>query len=245
MYRGRGPAEVGYRIAGARLSRRCVRGTLTIGRATLLATISVVLGGCVAAIPAASVAVARLSPGLFKNSSIEVKFPSKENKALPPQPLAQAKKVAIWPGEQREVLLAERLQNSGKFTSVTSPATVSGILGESRTPTDLSLLTNADQATSFGMICRRTGANLVFGARQEGRTANSSLFTFSQAITHSAELLTYSCDKHEVIWRDAMAVIVGTGGGPDTPTEMAKVSADAWAERILQAMGYSSTAEAK
>lgn len=199
-----------------------------------------------AVVPAATVMVAHLAARPSSSSAVEVQFPSKDGKALPPPSLPQAKKLAVWPGDQREVMFAQKLQESGKFATVTSPASVSAVLIENRIPTDLAQLTAQDQASAFGMVCKRTGAALVLGARQQGPKFNSNLFSFSRAnITYSTELLAYSCDRHELIWRDTMELVVGAGGGPNNAAEMSRAGAQAWAERVEQAMGYSSVAEAK
>lgn len=212
-----------------------------IGRAALLASATILLGGCVAAIPIASTYIARTVASAGTSSEVEVEFPSKDGKSAGPQALPPTKKVAVWPGDQREVLFAEKLQARGNFTAVATPTAVSAILAEARIPADMKQLTAQEQADAFALVCRRTGAGLVLGERQLGREPDkAALFSFSRnnKTGNAADLLAYSCEKHAVIWQDTMSLSAGLAN----ISKLNPAGAEAWANRVQQAMGYSAVA---
>lgn len=182
---------------------------------------------------------------LSGGGSAEVQFPSKDGKTLPPEPLPHVGKVAVWPGDEVEVAFAQRLQTSGKFAAVASPAVVSSALSETRTPADLKQLTDQEQAGAFNVVCHRTGAGLVLGARRAGASVNNNVFSLSRSnVTYTAELFGYACDKRQMVWHDTISLVVEQGSSTANNAELNRISADAWAERIEQATGLPSIAKA-
>lgn len=176
---------------------------------------------------------------LSSGGTVHVEFPGKGGQTTPPEPISPVRRIAVWPGDEGDVHFAERLQQSDKFDAVASPATVSAILVETKTPSDLKQLTNQEQSNSFNIVCQRTGSELLFAARPLGALMNQNSFSFERAnITVKADLLAYSCTKHEIVWRDQMALVMEVGSATGDTAEMTKVGADAWANRVLAAMEH-------
>ncbi len=220
------------------------RGRVAAWRALPLVLVSALLGGCVA--PIVGIAMGAMVSGfqiyktvqLANGGSVGIEFPGKDGKTAPVQPLPSFKSVAVWPGDEGDVRFAERLQTSGRFKPVAAPAAVSAILAETKTPSDLRQLTESEQTDAFDRVCRRARVEFIFAAKAEGASENDNAFSLSAAnVTYSADLLGYHCGQHQIVWRDKIALVVKVGGSVANTSEMLHASGDAWADRVLQAIG--------
>jgi len=210
-----------------------------------IALLSLPLSGCIAAIPliayggmAVSGFMAYKTVQLAGGGSVAIEFPGKDGKTAPPQPLPAFRRVAIWPGDEGEVKFAERLQSSARFAAVVAPAAMSAVLAEDKTPIDLRQLTEQEKGQAFDRICAREKVEFIFAATTEGASSNSNMFSFSAAnVTYTSDLFGYSCSQHQIVWRDKMALVVKAAGSVSNSSEMNQAGADAWSERVFQAMG--------
>jgi len=93
-------------------------------RLPLLMILGVALSGCAAA--AVALPVVELGVGGYEvykvvqtseGGSVGVSFPHKDGKELAPAPLPLARRVAVWPNEDNEKYLAEKLMASNRFES--------------------------------------------------------------------------------------------------------------------------------
>jgi hypothetical protein len=205
----------------------------------------VCLSGCIAAaLPlafagmAASGFMAYKTIQLAGGGSLEIEFPGKDGKTVPPQPLPAFRHVAVWPGDEGDVRFAERLQSSARFSSVVAPAAVSAILADTKTAVDLKQLTEQEKGEAFDRVCQRAKVEFIFASTSQGASENSNSFSFQRAnITYTADLLGYSCAQHKIAWRDQMALVIDVAGSVSNTAAMNRAGADAWAERVFQAMG--------
>lgn len=224
--------------------------------AALAATVlfSIALSGCVAAVVPMVAALDVASIGalgfatyktvqLSSGGSAQIEFPGTNGKTSPPPLLPNFRTAAIWPGDEGEVRFAERLQSSARFASVVAPAAVSAILAESKTPTDLKQLTEQEKAQAFDAVCKRAKVEFIFAAIRQGASANSNAMSFSRAnVTYTSDLLGYSCPQHQIVSRDQIALVIDVGSSVGNASAMNQAGADAWADRVLQAMGASAVA---
>ncbi len=207
--------------------------------------LSLGLSGCIAAIPLiayGSMAVegfmAYKTVQTASGGSVEIKFPGKDGKTAPAEPIAPVARIAVWPGSEAEVRFTERLQSSGKFTSVVSPAAVSAILTDTKTPADLSQLTDTEQSGAFDTVCRHTHADFVFAAHAHPASTDANVFSFSRPnATFKVDLFGYSCAQHQIAWRDLLLLIINAGTSSASSSEMLQAGGDAWADRVFEAMG--------
>ncbi len=222
------------------------------GSVAAVILLSAGLSGCIAAaaplMPLLGVGMAAASGfetfkvvQLSSGGSVSIEFPGKDGKTIPPAPIPKASRVAVWPGDEGDVHLAERLGAAG--LKVSSPATVGAALSADKLPTDLKNMTSEDQHGAFETVCRHTHAELVFASVDEGRSSNTNSFSFSSAnITLKARLLVYSCLQKSVVWQDELVAIVNIGGSAPSGHEINVAASDAWADRVLQAMNVASSA---
>lgn len=208
---------------------------------------SIGLSGCLAAavpvmMAVSAAGVAASGFGLFKTvqtttgGAVRIGFGSADEKDVPPpDPLPAGRKVAIWPGDEKEVKLAERLSGTGRF-DVTSPSAVARTLASRDIPVDFRQLTASEQADGFQQVCRAHQVDLVLAAKDEGTSTSSNFFSFNRAnITQTFSLSAYDCRSGQVGWRDRMAVVMEMGGQTPAAGEVATIAGEAWAERLLDA----------
>lgn len=208
------------------------------GRVAAVVCAASQLSGCVAAaIPLAALAMPAISGFvLYKayktvsGGSAEVSFTSKS-----PSPLSPVTRIAVWPGDEGSVRLAEQLASSGK--TITSPSAVAGHLAAQGLSTSLQLMTEAERAAAYAAVCRRAQVELVFATMAGGVEVNRNLLSFSGPNhTYRANITAYSCGQQAIVWRDEMSVVVEGEGRQPANSEISQVAAQAWAERILEAM---------
>ena len=209
-----------------------------IGRVAAICFAATQLSGCVAAAlplmaiagPAISGFVLYKSVQTVSGGSVDVSFSSRT-----PAPLSSVPRIAVWPGDEGNVRLAELLSSGGK--TITSPSAVSTHISSEGLATNLQLMTETERTTAFAAVCRRAQVDLVLASLTGGVEANANFFSFDRANqTYRASLLAYSCAQRTLIWRDEISVVVGGGGRMPSSSEISQVTAQAWSERILEAM---------
>ncbi|MGH6988940.1 MAG: hypothetical protein ACREE3_03510 [Stellaceae bacterium] len=207
-----------------------------------MAFVAAGLSGCAAA--AIPLTVAQVGIGGFEafklmeigtGGSVGVAFPRQNGKTVPPPPLPLVRRVAVWPGNEDEVFLTERLAATKRF-SVETPNRVRAILADAKITTNFNGLTAGEQYNALRLVCRRTRAGLVLAAQNAGTLTRSNALSFQrpEKVTNW-ELLGFSCARRRVVWRDAMRLIVKLGDHTPSTTAIMKVAGDAWADRVIAA----------
>jgi hypothetical protein len=210
----------------------------TLATGAAVAAMGVSLSGCiVAAVPlimaAGAASVAATGFVVYKTvqttngGTVRIAFGSTDSKhALPPQPLP-AGSVTVAAATQREQVLGERLQASGKFKVAPSEGAYL-------------LAAPDDRARSYATICQRQRVNMVLAAVDDGQIVNSNMLSFKRGgLTHKLGLEAYGCAAHAVVWHDEMAVIIESGGKPTPQAEIDAAAGQAWADRLIQARALS------
>lgn len=212
------------------------------GHCLVWAVLASGLGGCAAvAIPLTAAEVGIGGFQAYKlvetstGGSVGVAFPKKDGKEVAPRPLPVVQRVAVWPDDETEVFLAEKLMAAKHFDVVT-PNRVRAILTEAKITTNINGLTTREQISAFRLVCRHSGADLVLASRDAGSVTRHNGLSFArpQKISKSA-LLAYSCARRRLIWHDEMTLVVEIGDKMPLSGDIEKVAGDAWAGRILAA----------
>ncbi len=211
----------------------------------VIAICSQVLSGCIAAVPlmiaGEGAAVGYSGYKLVQTGtggSVGVHFRMNGDKEAPPEALPPLHAVAVWPSTRREVAFAEKLEQAHRFR-VVAPATIFADLADVKVPEDLNQMTDEERNSAFATVCRREHVDMVFAARSLGTTSNDNAFSLSRAnVTNSADVMGYSCATKRVAWTDELSLIIELGSStPPSDTELATVAGNAWADRVVQAMG--------
>lgn len=211
-------------------------------RYALLMAAAVALSACAAAV--VPLTAAEIGVGSYEayklvqtseGGSVGVSFGQKDGMDLAPQPLPPSRRVAIWPGDEHERYLAEKLQKSGRFT-VETPGKVRVILANANISPYIKDLTNTEQIEAFSIVCRKTRSDLVLAARDAGSVNHSNGLSLSPAnrVT-TADLTAFSCARRTVVWRDQMNLKVEIGDKTPSTEAIAEVGGEAWADRIVAA----------
>lgn len=212
----------------------------------IIAVATVALTGCAAAIPLLMVGdVAITGFGAYKTvqittgGSVSIEFPSHDGKVEPPPPLPRVQRVAIWPGNRGEVMLADRLTSSGDFT-VTPPDVVASVIKKRDISSELSQLTANEQRSAFTTVCQTTHVQQVYASIDQGTSSSGNWWSLKRAeATTSAQLLAFSCADDKVISKEKMQLVISSGSSSPPVEEVYKIAANAWADRIMQAQGIS------
>lgn len=145
-----------------------------------------------------------------------------------------ASKVAVWPFGQGEVIFADRLEESGRY-SVTTPGTVSTWLRDQGLSEDTSMLTSSEERAAFEGVCRAYGVGQVHSAVSRGVSSDTKIWSLKRgAVTYRADLRTYSCSNSGIVWEDELALVVEVGSTQPSEVELFEIAAEAWAERVIE-----------
>lgn len=170
-----------------------------------------------------------------EGGSVGVSFTQKDGKEVAPLPLPPSRRVAIWPGDEHEKYLAEKLIASKRF-EITTPAKVRVILANANISTNIKDLTDSEQIAAFSVVCRKTKSDLVLAARDAGSVSHANGLSFSPANRiATSDLTAFSCGARTVVWRDELNLKIEIGDKTPSTAEIAKVGGDAWANRIIAA----------
>lgn len=205
-----------------------------------IALLSQGLSGCVAVALAPLVAGTGLSAyklvQLESGGSVAVDF-GPDGKSASPQPIAGISRVAVWPGDAGDVRFAQKLGESGRL-KVVGPATVAAAQA-AHVSADLNQLTDTERDAAFSAVCRHFGVDLVFAAKSLGTKSSENMFSLDRAnVKSSSDLMGYSCARRQIVWRDQMTLTIEIGASHlPSDNELAQVAGDAWAGRVVQALG--------
>lgn len=207
-----------------------MRNKLCMFAALLIAALS--LSGCMAAaaLPAAFPAFKTLQGALpASGDGVEVSFEKND-----PSPLtSDVRRVAIMPGGQWEVPLAERLETHARFDVVT-PNMVSAALVKAGVQPVFGSMTENERTSRYTSSCRATNADMLIAAKHGAVTPNAGVLMLERAHhLQRAEIYVFSCKQQQIVWNDTMTVKTFHGGGTAAPQERVNtIAGNAWAKRL-------------
>lgn len=160
--------------------------------------------------------------------SVKVAFPSEDGHEAPAQALPPGQKVAVLPGGERERHFIEGLQASGEFIVIPL----------------VDAATAKEDTEAFASACRKTGADLVFAARDGEVSKDKNFLSFGRGVTtYMVHLFGFSCVENATLWREQMALIIEHGSIEPTASERAQVAGELWAERVVVSKNMGRTNE--
>lgn len=171
---------------------------------------------CDQGIPDSSCAPGQV-PGSPAPSQISVSFGT-----VAPQPLSEARTVAVWPQDEGEKIFAQRIAQGA---IVYGPDQIVPILESVRI--NPRQVTDEQRLVGLNAICDKTRVERVYGGRNS-KKESSTIF--------SVELFAYSCQEKSFTWLDKELLVAP--GGPSPALE--SVAAVAWANRVLLALDMGS-----
>ena len=148
---------------------------------------------------------------------------------------ADVKRIAVLPGSLREVQLAERLQNSGRFDDVMSPNTAGEKLGKAGHVGNLAMMTSSEKSSYYTSACKSTRAQVILATEYGGLSTNINYFSFGSAHnTRTSKVYAFSCTRGQVVWESEMTVKVAVRTNAVPPEDgIARRAGDAGADRLL------------
>ena len=178
--------------------------------------IAFMLSGCAAPIlMAANIAAAcgieAAANGMKADSAPRVVFTE------PLAALPRANHFAIWPDNEVEPIVAERL--SASYT-VMRPEVVGALLEKAGAASDLNSVTPRDLDRGFAVVCRHLKGGIVLAAVPDGSA-------------RSTKIVGYSCPRQSIVWRQS-ATLTGSVTS-DNEQAVIRMAADAFAGRVVAA----------
>jgi hypothetical protein len=168
--------------------------------------------------------------------TVGVAFLDKDGKEIQPQPLSPVRRVAVWPENESQVHLAEKLMASKRFDVVTPGSVRVILLYDVKTSSDINELTEQERHDAFTTVCGKTKADMILVPRDVGSVTKSNALSFSSAKrVDTADLMAFSCERGTIVWRDQMTLVVEVGDKMPPVSDIMKVAGEAWADRVIGA----------
>lgn len=203
--------------------------------------------GCVAALPLAySLAAASYAMGGFAvyksvqmttGGEAEVRFKKAKLSAEDQKALSSIKRLAIYPGSQKNVKLAEALGKSGKFDIIT-PYSVQKALPDTATVADIKQMTEQEKRSYALKLCNDLNADGIFIYSEGGHSYDTSYWSLkrSEAIV-KFQASVFSVEHDGIIWTQEGEIVLKTGSNMPPQDEVDQIAVSAIAEKFLSDAG--------
>ena len=166
--------------------------------------------------------------------SVSVGF-NEESEAVNTEALAAILRPAVWPGNEAEIAIANRLDSLAAFDGVVTPNTVSQANEALNIPDDLTLLTNSERSSALQRICEETGADAIIVTRDLGVEQDTNVLSFQRAnATQYVEITVYSNKAKEIVLNAQMEIVMEAGSSVPNMQEVLVVAGESIAERIVE-----------
>jgi hypothetical protein len=218
-----------------------------IAHMMMIALFPFVLGGCLplAAVPvlvAAQYGAAGFMAYKTVRSSVggSVSVGFGEEKPAPGSEVAMAaiKRPAVWPGNEIEVALANKMQSEGVFEELVTPSRTAKAIKELGVDSKITRLTRDESLDAFGKICAGTRADAVIAFQGLGVKSAMNMWSFSNATaTHRTRIVIYSRQTGAVVYESVMEVKDEIGGTNTGYAELLRIAGETAAEKIMQLSG--------
>lgn len=226
------------------VKRRIKNQSLTLVALCFLLTVQ----GCVAALPiaypiyvAASYAmggfVAYKTVQMTTGGEAEVRFKDSKLSAKNQEALSSLKRLAIYPGSQKDVRLAEALGKSGKFDIIT-PYSVQKALPDTIKFTGIKQMTEQEKRLHALKLCNALNADGIFVYSESGHSYDTSYWSLkrSEAIV-KFQANVFSVEHDGIIWTQEGEIVLKTGSNVPPQDEVDQIVVSAIAEKFLSDAG--------
>lgn len=217
-----------------------------VGALRLLAIASTtLLSGCVAALPAITLASTALWVGstaffgykMYQASSgaeIQVGFENDLVAQTIQAELAQANSMAFWPSPNRSLVVAsERVSAELGIPNITPPATTAARLREASINTSVEGMTGSERAQALRRAADLLDADFVLVLAEAGIEGDTGLFSLRRAtFTTNYDVYLYSRASDMEVWTSRLIAEVGMGRTTPSQTEIDEIAGRAIADRL-------------
>ncbi len=166
--------------------------------------------------------------------SVGISFSDDKNSIKNKTELTAITTPAIWPDNEIEVYMAEKMQDSGVFDSVITPSRVSKIIKKLDIDNHVNNMTRQELVENFKKICAKTQADSIIAFKNMGSEINSNIWSFDRGnITQKSTLIVYSNKSKSIVYQTTMVLKSEIGGKTENDQEVLRIAAEAAAEKII------------
>ena len=213
--------------------------------AGLVFSAALLLNGCVAAIPLMiATQAAGLGMGVFAvtktvqlstGGSVEMAIGDNEVPGQNERVLADISKLAVWPGDEGEVLTANKLEQSKAFDLIVTPSKVGRALSEANLDREIGNLTQAEMFQAFQTVCLKTGAEAIVAFKDLGMEGQANAWSFSRpSLDYKGKIFIYALQPNQIIFSSAANLKMHLGGTIPNQQEVREKASEMLADKLIE-----------
>lgn len=218
----------------------------------VLLCLLIIIQGCIAAAPLAYYPLATATAagyaaltgfGIYKvvqlstGGEFEVRFKDSELSFEQQEALSSFKRLAVYPGSQVSVNLAEALEKSGNY-DIIAPYSVQKALPGATKFANTEQMTERERNRHCSKLCRALKADAIFVYSEGGTGYEHNFWSLNQSeLTANFEVNLFSSKYKRIIWTQEGQAVLKQGGKFPPQDEMEQIVASAIAEKFLSAAG--------
>ncbi len=168
------------------------------------------------------------------DGSTEITFGENEISGEEKLVLSEISKLAIWPDNEAEVAIAEKLEKSGIFSLVITPSTVKKVLNKNDFDVKNTGLTEKEKLKVFQTICKETGAEALLSFKELGTEGNTNFWSFKRANVKSrSKMQIYILYSNKIIYSSLTELKMNLGGDVPNQKKILKDAGELIADKII------------
>ena len=203
----------------------------------VLLCLLIIIQGCIVPMLAITGFGAYKLVQLSTGGEFEVRFKDSELSLEQEKALSSFKRLAVYPGNQVSVKLAEALEKSGNYDIIT-PYSVQKALPDSAKFADTRQMTEQERNRHCSKLCYILKADAIFVYSEGGISSDQNLWSLKKPeLTAKFEVNLFSPKYKRIIWIQEGEGVLKAGGKFPPKDEMEQILASAIAEKFLNDAG--------
>jgi hypothetical protein len=200
------------------------------------------LTGCVGAavglMQVASIGAGALSiKGLVYSTtdgSTEITFGENEIPGEKEFVLSEISKLAIWPDNEAEIAMAEKLEKSEVFNLIVTPFKVKRVLNKNDFGDKTTHLTEKEKLEVFEIVCKETRTEAILSFKELGTEGNTNFWSFKRAnVKSKSKMQIYALNSHKIIYSAQAEMQRNLGGDVPNQKKLLRDAGELIADKII------------
>ena len=201
----------------------------------VLLCLLIIIQGCIVPMLALTGFTAYKLVQVSTGGEVEVRFKDSELSFEQQEALSSFKRLAVYPGSQVSVKLAEALEKSGNYKIIT-PYSVQKALPDSAKFANTEQMTEKERNRHCSKLCRALKADAIFVYSEGDTVYESKIWSIDRSeFTAKFEVNLFSSKYKRIIWTQKGQAVLKQGGKFPPQDEMEQIVASAIAEKFLSA----------
>lgn len=168
------------------------------------------------------------------DGSIEITFGENEIPGEKEFVLSKISKLAIWPDNEAEIAMAEKLEKSEVFTLIVTPFKVKRVLNKNDFDDKTTNLTEKEKLEVFEIVCKETGAEAILSFKELGTEGNTNFWSFERAnVKSKSKMQIYALNSHKIIYSSQVEMQMNLGGDVPNQKKILRDAGELIADKII------------